>query len=214
MSQLLNDEVKQQIKEFLVNMEKPVEMLLFTQVGPCQTCKETVELLSEVAKLNDLLTFTQKDLNEDKELAEKYGITMTPSFILLNDQGEYQGVKFNGIPAGHEINSFLSAIIDVSGKAFDFDEAAKAKLKSLDKKVNIKVFITLSCPHCPGAVQNAHRLALLNDHVEGEMIEAQTFAELSNKYDVSGVPKIVINDEHELVGNQPIEAYMDYIEKL
>ena len=31
------------------------------------------------------------------------------------------------------------------------------------------------------------------------MIEAQTFSELSEKFDVSGVPKIVINDEFELV---------------
>ncbi len=45
------------------------------------------------------------------------------------------------------------------------------------------------------------------------MIEAQTFYELSDKFNVSGVPKIVINDEYELIGNQPLEAFMDVIEK-
>jgi protein-disulfide isomerase len=46
------------------------------------------------------------------------------------------------------------------------------------------------------------------------MIEAQTFYELSEKYNVSGVPKIVINDTIELVGNQPIETFLSSIESL
>ncbi len=46
------------------------------------------------------------------------------------------------------------------------------------------------------------------------MIEAQTFMELSNKFNVSGVPKIVINDTLELVGNQPIDQFLAQIESL
>ncbi|MDA3846725.1 MAG: thioredoxin family protein [Vallitaleaceae bacterium] len=36
---------------------------------------------------------------------------------------------------------------------------------------------------------------MLNKNVNAEMVEAQTFMELSQKHGVSGVPKIVINDE-------------------
>lgn len=46
------------------------------------------------------------------------------------------------------------------------------------------------------------------------MIEAQTFYHLSEQYNVSGVPKIVINEKHELLGNQPIEAFLSQLEKL
>ena len=55
---------------------------------------------------------------------------------------------------------------------------------------------------------------MLNDNIESEMIEAQTFQELSVKYKVSGVPKIIINEKHELVGNQPIEEYLKTLENL
>jgi alkyl hydroperoxide reductase subunit AhpF len=79
--------------------------------------------------------------------------------------------------------------------------------------VNIKVFVTLSCPHCPGAVSTAHSLAMLNDNIQASMIEAQTFQELSQKYKVSGVPKIIINEDYELLGNQPIDAFLSEIEK-
>lgn len=46
------------------------------------------------------------------------------------------------------------------------------------------------------------------------MIEAQTFSDMSNKYKVSGVPKIVINDKLELLGNQPVEEFLKKIELL
>jgi glutaredoxin-like protein len=214
MERLLNDEVSGQIKEFLSNMVNPITMVLFTDKGLCNTCKETRQLLKEVAPLNDKITLIEKDMNDDQEDAEKYGITMTPSFVMLNKDGEYLGVKFNGIPAGHEINSFLSAILHMSGVDLGLDEATIKKIKAIDKKVDIKVFVTLSCPHCPGAVETAHRLAMLNENIESSMIEAQTFHEMSNKYKVSGVPKIVINDKHELIGNQPIEAFLKELANL
>lgn len=214
MERLLNDEVSNQIKEFLGNMVNPITMVLFTDKGLCNTCKETRQLLREVTELNDKITLVEKDMNDDQEDAKKYGITMTPSFVMLNESNDYLGVKFNGIPAGHEINSFLSAILHMSGVDLGLDEATIKKIKAIDKKVDIKVFVTLSCPHCPGAVETAHRLAMLNENIESSMIEAQTFHEMSNKYKVSGVPKIVINDKHELIGNQPIEAFLKELSNL
>lgn len=214
MEKLLNEDVTKQVKEYLTPMQESVTLVLFTQEGACNTCQETRQLLSEVAALSEKINLVEKDLQEDAKDAETYGITLTPSFVMLNQAGEYQGVKFNGIPAGHEINSFLSALMDMSGIDFGLADTIGARLDALDKPVNIKVFVTLSCPHCPGAVSNAHRLAMSHPHIESEMIEAQTFGEFSQKYNVSGVPKIVINDEFELVGNQPIQEYLKTIEAL
>lgn len=211
MEKLLNQEVSGQIKEYLSPMKNNITLMLFTE-GDCQTCKETRQLLSEVSELSNKITVIEKDLKSPE--AKEYDITLTPSFVILNDEGIYQGVKFNGIPAGHEINSFLSALMDMSGHDFGFDDSIKARLDKLKRKVNIKVFVTLSCPHCPPAVSNAHRLAMSHPMIEGEMIEAQTFPEISNQYNVSGVPKIVIDGNRELVGNQPIEAFLKEIEAL
>jgi predicted DsbA family dithiol-disulfide isomerase len=52
----------------------------------------------------------------------------------------------------------------------------------------------------------------MNPNIEADMIEAQTFGELSQKYNVSGVPKIIINETHELLGNQPFQAFLDAME--
>jgi glutaredoxin-like protein len=214
MSQLLNKDLQDQIREIFTQMQKPMSIVLFTKEEPCVTCLETKQLLTEISELSDKITLVTKDIYEDIEDTEKYDITLTPSFVFLDENGKYRGVKFNGIPAGHEINSLIGGILEMSGIDHGFSKETIEKIKKIDKKVNIKVFVTLQCPHCPGAVQNAHRLAMLNDNIVGEMIEAQTFGELSQKYNVSGVPKIVINDKYELLGNHPIDAFLKEIAKI
>ncbi len=210
---MLNEEVEKQLKDVFSNMVNDVTIALFTKEGECPTCEETRGFMKEIEALNEKIKFKEYDINKDQELAERFHIEMVPSIVLLNDKEEYLGVKFNGIPAGHEINSFVPAILEISGNVGEVPEKIQERVDKITKPTNIKVFITLSCPHCPGAVQKAHKLALMNPNIEAEMIESQTFNEISNKFDVSSVPKIVINDKHELVGNQPIEAFLNEMEK-
>lgn len=212
MEKLLNKEVQDQLREVFNDLKEKVTMVLFTSATDCESCEATQSLLTEVAELSEKLEVQVFDLNSEE--AKQYDITLAPSFVLLNAKGEYQGVKFNGIPAGHEINSFISALVEMSGAESEIPAEILERIQKIDKPVNIKVFVTLSCPHCPGAVQKAHKIAMLNKNVVGEMVEAQTFFELSNKFNVSGVPKIIINDSLEMVGNQPIERFLEQIESL
>ena len=212
MEKFFNAETKTKITDILRQMVNPITVVLFTDETGCDTCAETTQLLREFAETNSKITLTVKDIKKDSDEASKYGIDRVPSFVLLDQQGTYKGVKFNGIPAGHEINSFISALIEMSGLEIKYPADVLARIQKIDKPVNIKVFVTLSCPHCPGAVQTAHRLAMLNPLVKAEMIEANTFQDLSMKYKVSGVPKIIINEDKELLGNQPVDAFLKQIE--
>jgi glutaredoxin-like protein len=213
MEKFFNDEIRKQITQILEQMVRPITIKLFIDEKGCQTCNETKQLLTEFKETNSKINLQILDKNQHPKEAEKYGITLIPSFVMLNDLGEYKGVKFNGIPAGHEINSFISALIEMSGHPLKVPQVALDRIAKINKPVNIKVFVTLSCPHCPGAVQNAHRLAMLNPNIKAEMIEANTFPGISQQYNVSGVPKIIINEKYELLGNQPLEAFLNEIEK-
>jgi glutaredoxin-like protein len=153
------------------------------------------------------------DLDKDSDKAKEYGVTMAPSLVLLDKDKNYKRIKFNGVPSGHEINSFISSVMEVSGNSQELPKEIMERIEKIDKPVNIKLFVTLACPHCPGAVEKAHKLALENPNIHADMIEAQTFYDMSEKYNVSSVPKIVINDEFEFVGNQPLEVFLDEIEK-
>lgn len=212
MEKLLNEETQKQLKQVFEELKNAVTMVLFTSDEDCESCEATLSLLTEVSELSDKLNLRVYDVKSDE--AKKYDVDLAPSFVLIDHNDEYHRVKFNGIPAGHEINSFISALIEMSGAESEVPAELLERIQKIDKPVNIKVFVTLSCPHCPGAVQKAHKLAMLNKNVTGEMIEAQTFYELSEKFNVTGVPKIIINDSLELVGNQPIERFLEQIESL
>jgi len=214
MPNLLPVEVADQIRDILAGMRDPVTLVLFTD-GACETCVETEQLLKEMSALNDKIRLVVKDSKQDLDDVRRYDIRRIPGFVVLDKDLRDRGVRFSGIPAGHEINSFLAALMELSGGApAAFAPDVLERIGKVTKPVDIKVFVTLSCPHCPGAVQTAHLLAMNNANIRGEMIEAQTFQDMSRVYKVSGVPKIVINDKYELLGDQPVEKFLDMIEKI
>lgn len=211
---LLNDEVRSQLTAVFENMKKDVTIALFVKEEPCETCRETNDFLNELTATSKRLHLKIYDLDGDHDVAEQYHVKMVPSIVLLDENQQYQRIKFNGIPAGHEINSFVKGILEVSGAGVPLAEDVMERLAMVKRPVNIKVFVTLGCPHCSGAVEKAHKLALSNEFIDAEMIEAQTFHQLSDQYSVSSVPKIVINDTGEFVGNQPLETFLAEIENL
>ena len=211
---LLNEELRTQLKNILEQMKDDVHVALFTSNEQCETCEDTKSFIEEVSDVATKVNLKHYDINDHQEYANKLGVSLTPSIVLLDKNLKDNGIKFNGIPAGHEINSFITGLIEVSGAGEELPDAFQTRLNKINKPVHIKVFVTLGCPHCPGAVSKAHKLALENEFITAEMIESQTFYDEANKYSVSGVPKIIINEEHDLVGNQPIESFMDIIEAL
>lgn len=210
---ILNEQIAGQLKEIFADMKQDVTLAVFTKKEGCETCDDTMSFMKEIEGLSDKIHLESFDLETDKEKAEAYQVQMAPSIVLLDDKKAYLGIKFNGIPAGHEINSFIPAILEVSGSGEALPENFMKQISDIKKPVNIKVFVTLSCPHCAGAVQKAHKLALESAMIDAEMVEAQTFYELSDKFNVSSVPKVVINDQYEFVGNQPLEVFLQEIAK-
>lgn len=209
-----NDDIKKQITEMFAPIKKDVKVVLFTQASGCDSCEDAKGYMQEMVELSDKLSLTIYDINDDGEKASELNIEMTPAIVLLDEDGKDLGVKYNGIPAGHEINSFITGVLEVGGAGEELPKELIERISKIDKPVNIKVFVTLSCPHCPGAVSKAHKIAMLNENVNAEMVEANTFGELSNKFNVSGVPKIIFNDDSDLVGNQPMEEFLNTIESL
>jgi glutaredoxin-like protein len=210
---LFNEETSKQIKEIFLGLKEKVNVVLFTDENDCETCSDTREFLNEIEDMSEKIVLTQYDLKKNEEKAKVWGIDKAPAIRLLDDNENDFGVTFYGIPAGHEINSFISGMMELSGAGEQLPVEMKSELDTLDKKVKIKVFVTLACPHCSGAVSKAHKLAYENSNIEAEMIECGTFPEEASKYNVSGVPKIVFNDTEELVGNQPFDQFLNAVLK-
>jgi glutaredoxin-like protein len=209
---LFDDSVKKQIQDLIGDMAGAVNILYFTQEFECRSCKETREFLEEFVALDENIHLTVYDLVEDKAKADQYGVDKIPGIVILDKDMTDHGIRFFGIPAGYEIQSFIAAIRELGGNNEPIPEDLMKRIKAIDKDVHIQVFVTPTCPYCPQPVAIGHRLALENEHVTADMVEATTFPELSQKYAVRGVPKIVINEKYEFVGSQPITKFLEVIE--
>jgi alkyl hydroperoxide reductase subunit AhpF len=86
------------------------------------------------------------------------------------------------------------------------------EVTKIDKPVDMMVFVTPTCPYCPRAVLTAHQFAFVNPNIRGAMIEAMEFEQLSQKWNVYGVPKTVINEVVEFEGAMPDNMVLRYLE--
>lgn len=206
---LLQEKDKEQIREMFKTLSNEVTITLFTQEIECQYCRETQEILEEVAELSDKVHFKVYNFVTDKEAVEKYQVDKAPATIIEGDR-DY-GIRYYGIPSGYEFSSILEDILDVSKRESGLSDESKALLKEINQPVRLQVFVTPTCPYCPKAVHLAHRIAIENPFVTADMVEATEFPELSMRYNVRGVPRTMIGDEYHIEGALPENAFIPKI---
>ncbi|MGN9120502.1 FAD-dependent oxidoreductase [Turicibacter bilis] len=209
-SALLNDALRGQIATVLGRMENNVTLV--TIVDPTnEKSIELRDLVIDIADLGDKLEAVVKTKGEDAELEAKVNADKFPVVAFLDKDGNYAGVKFHGVPGGHELNSFLLAIYNLAGPGQALDASVLEAIKAVDKKVNIKVAVSLSCHLCPDVVVGAQRIAIENPNVEAEMLDIANFPELKTKHKVMSVPCMIVNDEKVTFGSKSIQDMLNFI---
>ncbi len=208
---LLDENVRSEVERVFAELSGEVKLLVFTQEFECDYCAETRGLAEELAALSDKVEVETHDLLGSKALAEVYGIDKIPAIVVLGEGGKDYGIRFFGVPAGYEFSSLLEAIKVASTGDSGLSPEAKEALKGLRNPVHIQVFVTLTCPYCPMAVQLAHRCAVESELVRADMVEASEFPHLANRYGVYAVPKVVMNERVSFEGALPERAFIDYL---
>jgi glutaredoxin-like protein len=199
MLSLLPEDKKELLRnDFKEKLVDPVKLVIFTQEFECKYCSDTRKLAQEIAALSDKITTEVYDFVADGAKAKEYGIDKIPALAIIGKK-DY-GVRIYGIPYGYELQTLIEAIINVSRVKTDLSDKTKQILSDVKLPVHIQVFVTLTCPHCPVAAAVAHKLAIESDMVKADIIESSEFPDLALKYNVVGVPKIIINETVEFVG--------------
>ncbi len=123
-------------------------------------------------------------------------------------------IVFHGVPGGHEFNSFIVALYNTAGPGQAIDESLLASIKAIDKDVDIKVVVSLSCTMCPEAVMGSQRIASLNARVKAQMYDIQYYPDLKNKYNIMSVSCIILNDSEVVFGKKNAGDFVELIAKL
>ncbi|WP_048148193.1 protein disulfide oxidoreductase [Palaeococcus ferrophilus] len=215
---LISDGDKKVIKEeFFSKLEEPVKLIAFIGKEHCQYCDQLKQILAEISELSDKVTYEVHDFDAEKELAEKYRVDRAPATVITRN-GEDFGVRFFGLPAGHEFGAFLEDIVDVSTGNTDLAPDTKEAIANVERDVRILVFVTPTCPYCPMAVRMAHKFALENTKagkgkILGDMVEAIEYPEWADEYKVMAVPKVVImvdgEDKVQFEGAYPEKMFLE-----
>ena len=203
MSLHLDEEEQRSLKRRLEALAAPVRLVFFTQRHPCATCREQQRLLEDLTELSDKLRLEIHRLEDDAELAETLGIDKVPGLAVLGTR-DY-GVRFFGVTEGYELDSLLVAMERVARGESDLPPRLEDWVRRIDTPLHLEILVTLTCPYCPRMVHLAHQLAIANDHIRADMVNAPEFPQLIQRYEVSGVPLTVVDGRPAFEGALPPE---------
>ncbi len=209
---LLNLEVRTQLKDiFSKELREPVNLKLFSQAIGCETCQIAEELLKELADVEpDKIKLNVYSPLVDKEISQQYSVDRVPTIVIEGDI-DY-GIRYIGLPAGLEFTTLVQGIVQVSKREPKLSERTIEMLKSIDLPMEIMVFVTTSCGYCPSAAITAMNFAMASENIKALIVDASENMDLAERFQVVGVPKIVINRGlAEFVGAQPENNFLGYV---
>jgi len=186
----IDQETLNYVRKKFEEIQNEVKIYHFTDPkSECQYCEDTEEILKILSNLNNKIKIIKKEKNAEE--TKRFNINEFPC-ILIHGKDEYN-IRYFGIPAGYEFGALIEDIVDASKGTTNVDPKLKELIvEKINKPTRILVFVTPTCPYCPIAVRAAHRYAIINKNIYGDMIEALEFPKLADKYNVYAVPKNVI----------------------
>jgi len=207
---ILDEKVKKQVKEEFKKLKEPVKLIVFSQEVECAYCKETRELLSELAELGELILLEVYDFEKAKEKVERYKIERIPAIVVLAGEEDF-GFRYYGVPSGYEFSTLLNVIIMASKRESGLNLKVKEELKKIQNQLELKIFVIPTCPHCPKAAISASRFAFENRNLKVSIIEASEYPYLAQRYGVMGTPKVVINEMMGFEGALPEPLFIQHL---
>lgn len=177
---LLDQDIKAQLSQYLQLLEGDV--LIKVSAGGDSVSSDMIALVDEIASMSPLIT------------VEKTELPRTPSFS-IHHAGKNIGIAFAGIPLGHEFNSLVLALLQVSGRAPKVEQKIIDQVKAIKGKHQFESYISLSCHICPEVVQALNLMSVLNPNITHTMVDGAIFQEEVQAENIMAVPAVYLNGE-------------------
>lgn len=216
---LIDESTKTRLSQRLSGLSGEVELRLYVKPDSgrwilpgsagCATCALAEELARTVA-----------DAAPERISLAVIDVTVQPTegvevpTLTVAAPGEEPRIAFQGLPSGYEFATLLDAIERVASGDGDLAPEFAERLAKLETDVELMVFVTPTCPYCPGAASMANRMALTSPRVRSVVVEANEFAGLSQRFQVQGVPRTVVNRSGAFVGALPETTFVESVLQL
>lgn len=191
---MLDTDIREQLEGYMQYLEHDVQITL--SVGTDADSTEMKEFIMDVAALSPKLSVAEGKLER------------TPCFSLGRKDGTSR-VFFAGTPFGHEFNSFILALIQVSGHPPKEEAELLEQAKNLQGEYHFETYVSLSCQNCPDVVQALNLLSILNPNVTHTMIDGVIFRKEAEGKGIRNVPSVYLNGKHFSTGRMGLKEFME-----
>ncbi|PRX30387.1 glutaredoxin-like protein [Orenia metallireducens] len=202
------------LKKRLAYLNNDVKILFFTKDIDCSICKKTEEFLKNLVQLSDKLSLKVYNYRVDKSKSEEYDVHKAPAILILDKQGNESGIRFYTKPTDHQLEAFIKSLLLVSGNGAELPERLEERVAKIDEMVHIQIFADKESPDASQLAEMTNQLALANKKIRADMIETTIFDNLADNYNISRLPKVMINNKREFVGLKGMEDILEEIERV
>lgn len=196
---MLDSTLKTQLKTYLEKVTQPIEIV--ASLDAAAKSVELRELLGEIAGLSEKIT-----LREEIEVGAP-----VPSFA-INNPGQVSGVRFAGIPLGHEFTSLVLALLQVGGHPSRLGMDVIEQIRELPGPLSFETYFSLSCQNCPDVVQALNLMSVLNPAISHTAIDGALFPEQVEARQIMSVPTVYLNGQVFGQGRMGVEEIVSKLD--
>jgi alkyl hydroperoxide reductase subunit F len=178
---MLETNLKDQLQQYLTLLRRPIRLI--ASLDDSAASSETLDLLRAIDGLSDRVSL---DLNGHD--------VRKPSFLVAPQDSDH-GVRFAGVPLGHEFTSLVLTLLWTGGHPPKVDTALIDSVRALDQSLHFEIYMSLSCHNCPDVVQAFSLMSILNPRITTVVIEGGAFQQELAEREIMAVPMVFLNGE-------------------
>jgi NADH-dependent peroxiredoxin subunit F len=189
---MLDANIKGQLKAYMEKLQQPIELV--AAYDDSKKSQELKQLLEEIEPMSEKISLQTEDSADVRR----------PSFA-INRVGTDIGVRFAGIPMGHEFTSLVLALLQVGGHPSKASQEVIQQIQELDGEFEFETYFSLSCQNCPDVVQAFNLMSVLNPNIKHTSIDGALFQDEVEQREVMAVPSVYLNGQPWGQGRMTLE---------
>lgn len=191
---MLDAAIKNQLEIYLAKITHAIE--ISASLDRSENSQEMREMLQEIASLSTRISYIERNDDERK-----------PSFALNRADSDI-GIRFAGMPMGHEFTSLVLALLQVGGHPSKAGSEIIERIGQLQGEYEFETYISLSCQNCPDVVQALNLMSVINPNIRHTTIDGALFQNEVEARQIMAVPTIFLNGQNFGQGRMAIEEIL------
>jgi len=165
--------------------------------------------------MSDKVTLTQEDDARKPSFAVKRGEAHSKA-------SQPVGIRFAGIPLGHEFTSLVLALLHTGGLVLallhtgghpmKLEQDKIDQIAAIEGEFDFETYVSLSCHNCPDVVQAMNMMAVINPNITHVMVEGGLYQDEIQEKNIMSVPTMFLNGEMFGAGRMELDEILPKID--